>query len=80
MNSSDRNRIELGIAALSLLREVQPVNGEANQVARTANRVANALKAEYGNPETSMRAAELATDARSLGRGVLPLVDTLCLS
>jgi len=75
-----RDRVGLARAGLCLLKQVEPVDGQAKQVERAANRLASALKAEYGNPNTGMEAASVATELRSFAMGIRPMVDTLCLS
>ena len=73
-----QDRIGLARTGLALLKQVEPTNGEAKQVERAANRLANALKAEYGNPERSMEAASVATELRSFAMGMRPMVATIC--
>ena len=74
------NRIELANLGLRLLKRVEPVNGEAKQIQRAANRLASALRIEYENPAKAMEAATVATELRSFARGMAPMVDTLCLA
>jgi len=72
------DKIGLARMGLSLLKKSEPENGEAKQVERAANRLANALKVEYGNPERSMEAASVATELRSFAMGMRPMVATIC--
>ncbi|MFA5930371.1 MAG: hypothetical protein WC861_05810 [Candidatus Micrarchaeia archaeon] len=82
-----QGRIGFAREGLALLKQVEPANGEAKQVARVANRAANALKPEYGTLR-GMEAASVATELRALGRGAMPFgsalyapkVDSVCLS
>ena len=80
-----QDRVGLARAGLALLKQAEPVNGEAKQVARAANRLANALKAEYGTPN-SMGAASVAVELRTFAGSVAPfgksrvdLIVTPCL-
>ena len=75
-----QDRIGLAKEGLAILKQVEPVNGQAKQVERAANRLANALKADYGNPKKGMEAASVATELRSFAMGMRPMIDTLCLS
>jgi len=75
-----QDRIRIAKEGLAILKKAEPAGGEAKQVARAANRLANALKPEYANPERGMEAASVATQLRSFAMGMKPMVDTLCLS
>ncbi len=78
MQPTAQDRIGLAKEGLAFLKQLEPKNGEAKQVERAANRLANALKIEYGNPEKSMEAAIVATELRSFAMGMKPMVATIC--
>jgi len=78
--STAQNRITLATTGLALLKQEEPVNGEVQKVQMAAIRLANALKKEYKNPQTAMKAATVATELRSFAMGMAPMVDTLCLA
>jgi len=75
-----QDRIGIAKEGLAILKRAEPASGEAKQVARAANRLANALKVEYADPKRGMEAASVATQLRSFAMGMKPMVDTLCLS
>ncbi|MFA6907965.1 MAG: hypothetical protein WC263_04000 [Candidatus Micrarchaeia archaeon] len=82
-----KDRIGFAREGLAILSQVEPANGEAKMVARAANRLANALGADYATPK-GMEAASVATALRALARGAMPFgsalyapkVDSICLS
>ena len=66
-----QDRIGLARAGFALLKQEEPVNGEAKPIVRVANRLANALKAEFGTPK-GMEAASLAGDLRTFAGSMRP--------
>ena len=66
-----KGRVGLARKRFELLKQVEPVNGQAVKMAKAVNALADALKSEYGTSRGT-QAAVLAGELRTFGRNITP--------